>query len=254
MSVKLYAMTCGRLTGPRGFMIEGGQGEITMPIPAYLIEHDKGTLLFDTGMNPACQHDPAGHVGAAIATAFRFHYAKGEEVSARLEAIGHDPARIGLIVNSHLHFDHCGGNASIPNATVVVQRREWEAGKRPEGAAVRAYIPRDYDLGHKLKLVDGEHDLFGDGRVVLLPTPGHTAGHQSLKLRLDSGEIVLAADACYLCQNLRERRLPPGAHDRAQMLQSLDRLAALESNGARIFFGHDPEFWQGVKQAPDAIV
>src|SRR5262249_21546125 len=132
--MKLYAMTCGWLTGSLGFLIENGQGEITMPIPAYLVEHPKGRLLFDTGMHPDCQHDPAGHVGTRIADAFRFHYKKGEEVSARLEAIGHDPARIEMIVNSHLHFDHVGGNASIPNATVVVQRSEWEAGKHPESA------------------------------------------------------------------------------------------------------------------------
>lgn len=112
--------------------------------------------------------------------------------------------------------------------------------------------PRDFDLGHKLRLVDGEHDVFGDGSVVCLPTHGHTPGHQSLRLRLRlaSGDTVLAADSCYFCRTLRERRLPRFAHDRDQMLVSLDRLAALEKQGARIFFGHDPEFWQTVPQAP----
>ena len=107
---------------------------------------------------------------------------------------------------------------------------------------------RDFDLGHKLRLVDGEHDVFGDGSVVCLPTHGHTPGHQSLRLRLDHGEVVLAADACYFCQTLRERRLP-----RKAMLASLDRLEALERSGARIFFGHDPKFWQTVPQAPVPI-
>ena len=253
MSLKLYAMTCGWLTGKRGFLLEGGEGEITVPIPAYLIDHPKGTLLFDTGLHPDCQRDPAFHVGATIAGAFRFHYAKGEEVSARLEAMDRDPARIDLIVNSHLHFDHVGGNASIPNATVLVQRREWEFGKNPDPADI-AYIQRDYEHGHKLKLIDGEHDLFGDGSVVLLPTQGHTIGHQSLKLRLESGTVVLAADACYLCQSLRERRLPAASYDRAQALATLDRLAQLERNGARIFFGHDPEFWQRIPQAPKPVL
>ena len=91
---------------------------------------------------------------------------------------------------------------------MLVQRREWDAGMDPDTAARRGFNPRDFDLGQKLRLVDGEHDVFGDGSVVCLPTYGHTPGHQSLRLRLDSGEVVLAADSCYFCQTLRERRLP----------------------------------------------
>jgi N-acyl homoserine lactone hydrolase len=74
-----------------------------------------------------------------------------------------------------------------------------------------------------------------------------------VRVRLDSGDVVLAADACYFCQTLRERRLPRYVADREAMLASLDRRAALERGGVRIFFGHDPEFWQGVPQAPNAI-
>jgi N-acyl homoserine lactone hydrolase len=155
--------------------------------------------------------------------------------------------------NSHFHFDHAGGNALIPNAMMLVQRREWDAGMEPETATKRGFNPRDFDLGHKLRLLDGGHDVFGDGSVVCLPTYGHTPGHQSLKLRLDSGEIVLAADACYFCRTLRERRLPRYVPDRGAMLASLDRLEALEKSGARIYFGHDPEFWRSVPQAPAAI-
>jgi glyoxylase-like metal-dependent hydrolase (beta-lactamase superfamily II) len=119
-----------------------------------------------------------------------------------------------------------------------------EAGMDPDTAARRGLNPRDFDLGHKSRLVDGEHDVFGDGSVVCLPTYGHTPGHQSLRLRLDHGEVVLAADACYFCQTLREGRLPRNMYDREAMLASLER------SGARIFFGHDPEFWQTVPKAP----
>src|SRR5262249_59086634 len=110
--------------------------------------------------------------------------------------------------------------------------------------------PPDFDLGHKLRLVDGEHDVFGDGSVVCLPTHGHTPGHQSLRLRLDRGEIVLAADARYFCRTLRERRLPRYVYDRQAMLASLDRLDPLDRGGARIFFGHGPEFLAAVPPGP----
>src|SRR5216683_2351387 len=183
MALKVYALTCGHLEGELGHLMEGGEGRIRLPIPSYLIEHPKGTALFDTGMHPDCQDDPAARLGARIAGLFAFDYRPGEEIGARLAALGRDPAKIDLVVNSHFHFDH------------------------------------------------------GDGSVVCLPTHGHTPGHQSLKLRLAGGDIVLAADSCYFCQTLRERRLPRFMHDRDEMLASLDRLAVLEAAGARIFFG-----------------
>jgi N-acyl homoserine lactone hydrolase len=253
MTLNVYAFTCGWLEGDYGRLMEGGEGRIRLPIPAYLIEHPKGTALFDTGIHRDCQHDPAGRLGERLTKLFDFDYHPGEDIAARLEAIGRDPAKIDLVVNSHFHFDHCGGNALIPNATLLVQRREWDAGMDPDQAAKSGFDPRDFDLGHKLRLVDGEHDVFGDGSVVCVPTHGHTPGHQSLKLRLESGEIVLAADSCYFCRTLRERRLPRFAYDKEAMLVALDRLAALEAGGARLFFGHDPEFWQTVPQAPEAI-
>jgi glyoxylase-like metal-dependent hydrolase (beta-lactamase superfamily II) len=246
-------MTCGRLSGDLGYLMEGGEGRADLPIPAYLIEHPKGTVLFDTGLHPDCQHDPAARVGTRLTGLFSFDFHPGEEVSARLETIGRDPAKIDIIVNSHFHFDHVGGNALIPNATMVVQKREWEAGMDPESAALRGFNRADFDIGHKVIQIDGEHDLFGDGSVVCLATFGHTPGHQSLRMRLASGEVVLAADACYFCRTLRERRLPQRVYDRQAMLASLDKLACLEAAGARIFFGHDSEFWKGVPQAPLAI-
>jgi N-acyl homoserine lactone hydrolase len=205
-------------------------------------------------MHRDCQDNPAARVSDRVAGLFAFDYHPGEEIAARLAALGRDPAKVDLIINSHFHFDHCGGNAEIPNATMIVQRREWDAGMDPDQASRSGFDPRDFDLGHKLRLVDGEHDVFGDGTVVCLPTHGHTPGHQSLRLRLAGGEVVLAADSCYFCQTLRERRLPRFVYDRESMHASLDCLAALEARGARIFFGHDPEFWRTVPQAPAALI
>ena len=143
------------------------------------------------------------------------------------------------MVLSHLHFDHSGGLHQIPNATLVVQRREWEAGFDREVAA-SYFLPRRYfDLGHKVQLIDGEHDLFGDGSAVCVPSIGHTPGHQSLRVRNAQGDHILVGDACYNCEVVETRAFPAFA-DHAAMNRSLDALLALGGPETVMVFGHDP--------------
>lgn len=252
MSVRVYALTCGWLTGPMSGFLAGEEGRLRVPIPCFLIEHPRGTVLFDSGMHPAAQSDPAGRLGLA-ARVFDVEFQPGEEVAARLAALDVDAGRVRYLVNSHLHFDHTGGNATIPNAQLVVQRSEWQAGHDADLIRRNFYDPKDYDTGHDVLRIDGEHDLFGDGRVVCLPTYGHTPGHQSLRVQLDSGPIVLTGDACYLRRTLEKLHLPSVVYDEAAMRASLQRLRALRDAGARIVYGHDPEFWATVPQAPAAL-
>jgi N-acyl homoserine lactone hydrolase len=251
MSVKLYALTCGHLNGPFDTLMEGGEGRIDLPIPSFLIEHPKGRAVYDTGMHPQLRTDAKGRLGERLVGVFDFAgYGPKDDIKSKLESIDRDPGKIDFIISSHLHFDHAGGNQFVPNATMVVQKREWQAAQDPETAAKVGFFKADFDHGHPVKQVEGEHDLFGDGSVVCIPTYGHTPGHQSLKVRTDKGEVVLTGDSCYFCRTLRERRLPRFVYDREQMLASLDRLEALEKGGATLFFGHDPDFWKGVPQAP----
>ena len=251
MSAKLYALTCGHLNGPFDTLMEGGEGRIDLPIPSFLIEHPKGRALYDTGMHPELRTNAPGRLSERLNRMFDFSgFGPEDDIKSKLEAIDKDPARIDVIIASHLHFDHAGGNELVPNATVIVQRREWEAGMRGDSEARFGFYKADYDKGHKVKQVDGEHDVFGDGSVVCLPTYGHTPGHQSLKVRTEKGDIVLTGDACYFCRTLKERRLPVRVFDRELMLASLDRLETLERGGARLIFGHDPEFWRSIPQAP----
>jgi glyoxylase-like metal-dependent hydrolase (beta-lactamase superfamily II) len=212
-------------------------GRAKIPIPSFLIEHPKGRAIFDTGLHRELQTS-SDRIGD-LAKVFQVHYRPGEELGARLEGHQVDPERIDYMINSHLHFDHVGGNADLPNAKLVLQRREWEAAANPELVRKNGYNRADFDLGHQLQLIDGEHDLFGDGRVVCLPT----YGHQSLRVRLDSGEVVLTADSCYMRKVLEEMVLPPFAHDFDAMRQVIERFRAMERAGARLVFGHDPGQW-----------
>ncbi len=252
MSVELYAYTCGFLTIPQAFLLENTRGRITVPIPAYLIIHPKGRVLFDSGLHPRTQIDPAGYIGADSLRYTTFHFRPGEEIAARLTAMAIAPDAVTHVVNSHLHYDHAGGNAQLPNAEMIVQRPEWEhAMALPDDDA--AYRKNDFDTGQRVRQILGEHDLFGDGTVTCLPTYGHTPGHQSLRVRTENGEFVLCGDACYLKRSLAELHLPGVRADRAATLAVLRRFLEMQARGAQIMFGHDAEFWTTVPQGPERL-
>jgi glyoxylase-like metal-dependent hydrolase (beta-lactamase superfamily II) len=249
MSLRLYALTCGWLTGPMEGLLAGESGRLRVPVPCFLIDHPKGKVLFDAGLHPDVARDPAARLGFA-AKVFESHFGTADDAASRLAAIDVDARDIRFLVLSHLHFDHAGGVATIPNARLVVQEREWAAGGDPDLARRNFYDVKDYDTGHDVLRVNGEHDLFGDGSIVCLPTFGHTPGHQSLRVRLPGGAVLLTADACYLRRSLDEMRLPTVVFDPEAMLASLRTIRALRDRGDRVIYGHDPELWRSIPQAP----
>jgi N-acyl homoserine lactone hydrolase len=254
MSVRLYAMTCGWITMPMPMLMYGTEGKLKIPVPVYFIRHPKGTVLFDSGLSMAVQTDGAKALGP-MEPFFDIHFEANEEVSARLAAVDMDPGKVDYLVSSHLHFDHCGGNALIPNSRWIIQKREWEAGTIPESIEANHYQSEDFDLGHDRIEANGEHDVFGDGTVRCIPTHGHTPGHQSMVIETETGPVVLCGDACYLRQTIEEMRLPArgGIHDEQAMRASLEKLRALQKAGAKLMYGHDPDFWADIPQAPIAL-
>ena len=244
MAVTLRAFTCGWFSLPVSFFIEGGEDTLLRsPVPAYLVEHPKGLVLFDTGLTVRSRELIDRRLGAERQN---FEFDEGTDIAARLRAIDIDPASINWIVNSHLHSDHCGGNEAIPNATVIIQSRELAVARAQAGSML--YDARNYDTGQPFLPIDGEYDLFGDGTVTIFPTYGHTPGHQSMRVMLSSGVIVLAGDCCYLQRSLDELRTSPGDIDKNQALETLRRLKSMNRSGARIFYGHDGTFWESVRR------
>jgi len=241
----LTRLDCGELEGDLAMFEAGARGRVTLPVSAWLIRHPRGTALFDAGMPPSfVAGSPCAQRVAQLMT---IRFGADDTVAAQLEAQEQDPGRVDFVIASHLHFDHVGGLALIPNAALVIQRAEWEAGQRVPRGAPTLHERDDYDLGHPLRLADGEHDLFGDGAVVCVPTPGHTVGHQSLRVRLASGEdLVLTADCCLFARTLDGGALPTFGHDLEQQRRSLDRLRALRRDGARVVPGHDVEALAGL--------
>lgn len=241
MTVRLFGCVCGQFHSSGAGM--GMDAErVSVPIPFYVIDHPDGLALFDCGL-PATMCDRDESYLVALRThGMDVSLTPEETLTAHLHRLDIDPARVRYAVLSHLHFDHVGGLRELPNATVVIQRAEWEAGFEREASQHYGLRKRYFDLGHEVRLIDGEHDLFGDGAAVCIPSYGHTPGHQSLRVRSGQGDHLLVGDACYHQGVVESRRFPETA-DHAAMNLSLDHLLALRSADTVMVFGHDPAQW-----------
>lgn len=225
----------GWLTVAAGLVRSGASMEeaIRMPVPAYLLETATERILVDTGLHPAAVADPAGFYDGSPAVAL---FGLEQELSLADQV---DLATITKVVLTHLHFDHAGALALVPpGAPVVVQRSEWDAGHDPAAIERNFLLPRAYtDVERPVELVDGDHDLLGDGSIRLLLTPGHTPGHQSVQV----GDLVIGGDVVHFATTLDDHRFPVFGDDLAAQRRSADRLVALRDAGRAVLPGHDPD-------------
>jgi len=233
--VTVHGFTTGWITTDRAGLIEGGEGQQRIPVLSYLIEHAKGRLVFDTGLHQDLRSDARARLGG-LADIFDSVLPTGLAVDERVGGLSDG---VDLIVCSHLHYDHCGGNAHLGDVPVLVQRDEWDAAHG--GDPLAGYLDADFETGQDVKLLDGEHDVFGDGSVVCIPTPGHTAGHQSLRVRTDQRELLLTGDACYFGETFDTGLMPVFANDLERQSQSLELLRTMAAGGSHLIFGHDAD-------------
>lgn len=236
--MRLIPLEVGRLDSDLS-IVTGEVGTMPFPILSWLIEHPSGLALFDTGLHADLQHSDE-RLGRS-AKFFSPDFDAGEELTARLAQHGVRPSDVTHMIFSHLHFDHAGGTCEIPDARVVIQDAEWEAGHSQRLIDNGVYNPDDYDHGHDVETVDGSHDVFGDGLVTCVPTPGHTPGHQSLRIELDSGPVVLTADCVYFESMLEDMVVPTFGYKPDQQLESMEALAQMKQDGCRLLYGHDME-------------
>jgi N-acyl homoserine lactone hydrolase len=238
--MRVRGFCCGWLEMDRSGLISGDQGPLRVPIPAYLIEHSGSRIVFDAGLPPELR-DGDSELSKELAPYFGCDLPPGTNLAERLRSCGVDPSDVDMVVVSHMHFDHVGGSSLVPEAELIVQRAEWEAAAAD--VAREQYVTVVDDARPRC-LVDGEWDIFGDGRVVVTSTVGHTAGHQSLRLIDDDGrELILCGDSCYLRRSLKTRTLPPSSFDATAQLTAMAWLEERERSGARLFFGHEPSQW-----------
>lgn len=243
----LYLMHGGWLRLRRGFLTgEGGDEEVLVPVPMALVDTGEGYVLFDTGMNCDGIRDPG--VWGPRARTIQPKLVVEDDVAARLGELGVRPEDVGLVINSHLHWDHCGGNRRFTHCPILVQRAELGFARAPSGPVQGGYMANHIDVDVSYRPVDGDAEVAPGVRV--LATHGHTPGHQSLAVDLAGGRVVLCADAAYTYDTLERRLLSGNVWDPATTLASIERLRDLQAGGATVLPGHEPSLWERLGPPP----
>jgi glyoxylase-like metal-dependent hydrolase (beta-lactamase superfamily II) len=206
---------------------------VRFPVPAYLITDDEHRILVDTGLNPNAVADPVAHYEDQALSMFTFEQDASVADQVDLDSL------TGLVM-THLHFDHAGGLELIPDSVpIYLQRKEWEATQDKVAKERNFFHPRDYaPIEGRVTLVDGDHDLLGDGSIELLATPGHTPGHQSVRV---GDSLIIGGDVSHYASGLDDHRFPLFADDHKAQAASAERLKALRDEGFEVTPGHDPE-------------
>ncbi len=259
----------GPMATPRAFGIGvRTDRQMTIPVVAFLLEHPTvGLVLVDTGFHASIAQGRGserarnlGPVGQVMSRSVRMR--PQQSVAAQLRALGVDPAGIGLVVMTHLHFDHASALSDFPHATVLVSKREWDAAWA-RGSSMSGYSTAQLDPRPRYRTIDFAAssatsrgpfertvDVFGDGSLTLAWTPGHTAGHLSLIVRLDGREALLTGDAAYTMGTLREGQRPWRMHDARAFEHSIRQLQAYdrENPDALIVPGHDMARWAQLEE------
>jgi N-acyl homoserine lactone hydrolase len=223
-----------------------------VPVPFFLIRHPDGDVLVDGGNPLAMARDARAFLGE-YADVFDVHMTEDQHCAAQLGNMGVSPADLRYVVQTHLHFDHIGALGHFPDAEFVVHERELDAARVNDGSG---YVGSFDDPGLQWLPVSGDRDLFGDGSVRLLETPGHAAGHMSLLLTLtETGPVLITADASDNWHQWNGRDQPRGFHSPEAAARSIERLRSVAAeHDPLIVFGHDPRNWAGLRRAPERYV
>jgi N-acyl homoserine lactone hydrolase len=241
----LYILNCGE--GVAGDMSRWSPGvnvgkSFEMSDNCYLIHHAHGWLLWDTGITDAIAAMPNGQ---APSDPRAIHWRRPKTLASQLDMLGVKPADIKYLAISHTHPDHIGNVELFPHAMLLVQRAEYDW---PSPFGVSRFKP-----GHPVTKLQGDYDVFGDGSVTIISTPGHTPGHQSLLVKLPkTGAIILSGDAVHFKSNWENRRVPSINWNKEKTLASMQRIAdVMAKEKAQLWINHDKAQTDTLRHAPE---
>jgi N-acyl homoserine lactone hydrolase len=273
-TVRLRPLLCARMIAPPGFVhrTEGRLAPLRaigvgvaedqwpeFPVQAFLVEHPSaGMVLIDTGFHASVAVDARQGMGRLGGLVFKdLQMDARQAVPAQLRELGFDADDIGTILLTHLHSDHASGIAQFPDATFLVSKQEWEAAAH--GRQTEGYFRRQFDHAFDYGLLDFESaeadsyatfgrafDVFGDGSVRMLFTPGHTAGHCSVLLRVKGREVLITSDAAYTQRTIDESALPYRMEDEHRFKRSLREIQRFLAGApdTLVITGHDMPAWR----------
>ncbi len=270
----IYPRSTGIILANKKMMIEGGEDkELELPVPFYVIKHPKGLVLFDTGFGSAF----IDQVNAwwfnrfmQVFLPYRFQ-PDTESATTQLKAIGYQPEDVTHLILSHMHLDHAGGILDFPKAKTLISQEEWD---HAQGSRVttrlRGYLKEQYqDITARVKIIDyppasdknldpfdRAYDVFSDDSLLIIPTPGHTPGHQSLQIKLASGKkVLLTGDAVWLAEGY-QKPLPKSwlvqhlEEDQNRAWNTTQRIHAYSQKHPEVMIipGHDPDVFSKLPQ------
>lgn len=257
-SLRMWGLDSPKMRIDAEHLVVGAEGTVEIPLPAYLIEHEQGLVLFDTGMNPLVCEDPALVYGDRPETSMIIGNPE-QRLDRQLAKLGYRPEDITHVLLSHTHSDHAGGLYLFPQAQFFAGPGElqWASGHGP--ATAHLFNPTDLSdevMAFNWNTVSApEHDLFGDGSIVLHHTPGHTPGELSALVRLPSQNIILTGDTVHLREAVEWDAVDPSDWDYDEERKSIAKLKDLrDTQDARLWIGHDPRDWEDFGGALQELV
>lgn len=224
---------------------EFGDAAPTIPFPVYLIEHDYGLVLFDAGLDPAAAGDPAGVYGE-IADRISIRFDERHLIETQLDCWGFSLRDVGVVIASHLHFDHAGALKQFPHARILLGEGEREYALAPERFSAGWFRADDFD-GHGLSFdeIGEDVDLWSDGSVSALHLPGHTPGSLGALVRLPESTFILTGDAVHTRHAYESEIHYHGDVDSLAARATLRRLTSLaRDERAGVWIAHDPDDWE----------
>jgi N-acyl homoserine lactone hydrolase len=255
---KLWVLDAPEIKSRRGDMLVNAAEPDAydyLRMSAYLIKHPRGLILFDTGIPPECADDPASVYGGILA-GLDMRFSPEQRIDNQIKALGFKLSDVTHVIASHAHIDHIGGVHLFPQAKLIIGEGELNYALWPDPQFVWMFQRELLEnlVNRPLTVVPRRDlDLFGDGSVVILWTPGHTVGELCCLVRLASTQVILTGDTTHLREGL-ERELPfPNDYDTVNARRSIRRLNQIaEATQADIWVAHDPSDFDRLKKQPHA--
>jgi N-acyl homoserine lactone hydrolase len=247
-SPRLYVIDCGTLifNRPEDYNLTRDEvADTNMPVPCFLVIHPKGLLLFDTGLSDRLVGRPVYEN-----VAFDYGQVKFNTLKGQLADIGVSPADIAYLALSHSHFDHVGNANDFAGSIWLAQKAEFDlmfgAHATPHGSSDFAALAHA-----RTQMIDGDHDVFGDGTVILKYAPGHTPGHQCLYVKLaKTGGVLIAGDLYHYAEERTLHRMPTREQKTATPASRAKIEQFIKDEGAQLWIGHSTSFFKDAIKSP----